>query len=319
MENTHNKRRDKLSKLFLGTSVIFSLFSCKNDFIDNDLTNENLKGKVKSYTQFVYEAIDRFGEIKKGEIRGGVSQNESRKYNKDGNKTEITHYNVDGSSDYKFIYLFDEIENIKSTLTFDSEGELKRKTLQKYGENRNLIEVEESKYSRLLGSEKTRTIFKYDNKNNCIEESEYNSSGVLKTKIICKNDHKGNRVEEKKYSGDGKTMGTKIYQYDSNRNIIIEDTYISKGSLPNQVRSRVLKDSIEILNYSDDKYHRYRYVFNYNENGDMIEESFHESDGSIAWKYIYKYKYDKKGNWIEMIGIRNEIPKYIIVREYEYY
>ena len=40
--------------------------SCSNQKVENDWTEANLKGKVKSYSEISYEAVDRFGKIEKG-------------------------------------------------------------------------------------------------------------------------------------------------------------------------------------------------------------------------------------------------------------
>ena len=39
----------------------------------------------------------------------------------------------------------------------------------------------------------------------------------------------------------------------------------------------------------------------YDSNGNEIEENGYKSNGDLAWKYIWKYTYDKHGNWIEKI------------------
>ena len=51
-------------------SVIFGILwpIRKKSEKKNDLTEENLKGKVKSIKETLYEAVDKFGQIEKGNV-----------------------------------------------------------------------------------------------------------------------------------------------------------------------------------------------------------------------------------------------------------
>ena len=57
----------------------------------------------------------------------------------------------------------------------------------------------------------------------------------------------------------------------------------------------------------------------YDEKGNNIEVNWYNSDGSLASKWTYKYEFDKQGNWIKRIDFKDEIPEFILEREYEYY
>ena len=56
--------------------------SCSNEKIENDWTRDNLQGKVMSYSEFSYEAKDRFGNIEKGK----QDRHRGLYYFDDGNK-----------------------------------------------------------------------------------------------------------------------------------------------------------------------------------------------------------------------------------------
>ena len=58
------------------------------------------------------------------------------------------------------------------------------------------------------------------------------------------------------------------------------------------------------------------YLFDYKD--DLIEKT-DLSDGGYSLKYIYKYDYDEKNNWIKRIDFGGDTPKYIIERQIEYY
>lgn len=49
-------------------ALAFLMSSCANKNNDNQWTENNLKGKVKSINSLNYEAVDRFGNIEKGKV-----------------------------------------------------------------------------------------------------------------------------------------------------------------------------------------------------------------------------------------------------------
>ena len=100
-----------MKKLLLILLCVPLIFSCgekdnetenseenvQKEEIENDLTRENIKGKVKEIIETTFDAKEAFGEPQKGDLRTkGIS-----KYDEDGNKTEVTFYNADGEIDFK--------------------------------------------------------------------------------------------------------------------------------------------------------------------------------------------------------------------------
>src|SRR5690554_8223792 len=172
--------------------VLVALFaqSCSNEKVENGWTIENLQGKVLSYSEFSYKAVERFGNIEKG-------------------KRELNYY---------------------------WDRDLQRK---------------------------------YDEKRNNIEENWYKSDGSLDRKWTYKYDEKGNKIESNRYYSDVSLDRKGTYKYD--------------------------------------------------EKGNNIESNRYYSDGSLDSKWTYKYEFDKQGNWIKRIDFKDEIPEFILEREYEYY
>ena len=112
--------------------------SCTIETIENDWTEENLKGKVKSYSEFTYEAEERFGKIEKGERDFCFFLKKS--YDEKGNKIEENRYYSDGRCRYKYTYKYDEKGNIIEKNTYNSDGRLEYKYTYKYDEKGNKIE-----------------------------------------------------------------------------------------------------------------------------------------------------------------------------------
>lgn len=86
----------KIALLFL---IILSLSGFSTAQKENDLTENKLSGKVKSFIEISYEAIEYAVKIQKGE-RKRENANEDdfqNKYNEQGNLIERNVYNSDGN------------------------------------------------------------------------------------------------------------------------------------------------------------------------------------------------------------------------------
>jgi hypothetical protein len=110
-----------------------------------------------------------------------------------------------------------------------------------------------------------------------------------------KYDEKGNQIEETYYGSSGSLNWRLTYKYDEKGNQIEKNSYESDGSLD------------------------WRVTFKYDEKGNQIEKNSYESDGSLDTQWTYKYEFDEQGNWIKRVEFENEIPQFILIREYEYY
>jgi hypothetical protein len=87
----------------------------------------------------------------------------------------------------------------------------------------------------------------------------------------------------------------RTYKYDDKGNKIEENSYKTDGSL------------------------NYRWTYKYDNKGNKIERNTYNSDGSLGDKTTYKYEFDKQGNWSKRIEVKDEMAKYILERQYEYY
>ena len=170
--------------------IAFFAQSCQNVKVENDWTRNQLQGKVMSYSEFSYEAIDRFGKIEKGKRKRNSSyeNDEQRKYDEKGNLIEKIIYKLDSSLYEKLTCTYDEKGKVIEVNMYKSDGSLSYKSTYKYDEKGNQIEVNSS-----LGYKGT---YKYDEKGNRIEDNFYESDGSLSSKSTYKYDEKGNRIED---------------------------------------------------------------------------------------------------------------------------
>ena len=261
----------------------------------------NLKGKVKSIEFQYYYAVDKLGEITKGEVNfessfmkfdnnGNVTEWAGRcehywfatyKYNNTGKPIEIIEYNPEG-------------EISINSIDYSKLG-LSAKYIYKYDEKGNLAEEKRYGYDSLLIY---KGIYKYDEKDSKIEENHYyyHSDGKLDRKYIYKYDNKGNKIEES-YS-DGWLDPQRIDKYDDKGNVIETISCDSYNNCSKSVSKYNDKGKIiERNNYKSDGGLDYKHIFKYDIKGNNVEENYYNSDGKLYSQVTYKY--DEKGNEIE--------------------
>ena len=61
-----------------------------------------------------------------------------------------------------------------------------------------------------------------------------------------------------------------------------------------------------------------KFTWKRDDNSNVIEENIYSADGKLDHKTTFKYEFDEKGNWIKKITFKNQIPKSIEEREFEY-
>ena len=189
--------------------------SCEKSTQKNDLAELKLNGKIKSIREIPYEAVEKFGEVVKGDALGGFG-NLQITFNEKGNKLEENSFNLDGSLFSKYTYKYDDKGNKLEENFFNSDGSLS------------------SKYT-----------YKYDDKGNQIEGNSFNSDGRLSFKYTYKYDDKGNQIEENSFNSDGNLDDkyTYKYTYDQQGNWIQRIAYKVKNGVekPSQIVERTIE------------------------------------------------------------------------------
>ena len=184
--------------------------------IINDLTKKKLKGKVKSIKETTYQAVEKFGQIEKGDVLVDSSavytdDGHFKIYNEKGNKIEENYYN--------------------------SNGRLYSKTTYKYDEKGNMIE--DNFYDSDDGSLIYKNTYKYDEKGNKIEEYHYDEDGKFNYKYTYKYDEKGNNIEKNNYDSNGRLDSKYTYEYDKNNNWTQRIEY--KNTIPHRITERIIE------------------------------------------------------------------------------
>ena len=216
--------KNYLLTILLSLLVLVTTAECKEVKKKTDLQKGNLKGKVKSVRHIKYKAIDKFGELTKGDIivEYGFG-NKLTKYDKNGNKIERNRY-----LPYRSLYM---------------------KETYKYDKNGNKIEANGYKSD---GSLDWKYTYKYDKNGNKIEKNWYNSDGSLTTwKYTYKYDKNGNTIEYNRYSSyrslyrKYNNKSTYKYKYDKHGNWVQKIYFEQKGEnsllLPQTIEERKIE------------------------------------------------------------------------------
>ncbi len=192
-------------------------------------------------------------------------------------------------------YLFDSKGNKIEEYSYNLNGSLYDKTTFQYNTNGNIIKANIYNSDTILYR---KTIYKYDANGKLIEELCGTSFGTLEGKVNYKYDYRGSMIEFNFKSLDGRLKSKATYKYNANGDVIKFCIFNSDGS--NSKTS-----------------------YKYDANGNKIEENC-TSDGrkkidKYKYREIYKYEYDKKGNWIRKITYRNNVLEKITERTIEYF
>jgi len=262
--------------------IIFLVFvwmnpvAAQSDF-DAKEKERMAKAKVKTQTEWTHEYVD--GKPSAKGVKATVT-----KYDTRGNVIEVVNYNEKGDIISVFVHEYDSRDN--------------KVNFEQYQDNRR----------RLLYSRKTM----YDARGN--KTREYGFDGATGYNNTFKYDGNGklseinyfveNALNEKrifKYSGNK----TEISIYDAGNNLTFrqENTYNDKGLLVSEVRIGGKGNTVHSLNLQ------------YNNAGDLTEESKTLADNKLD--YLKIYQYDSQNRPVKEETVNMDGTRYVS-REYQY-
>ena len=94
-----------MKKLLLILLCLPMIFSC-GEKKENDLTADNIKGKVKELIETSFNVKEAFGDLEKDDFKSKWKS----KYDEDGNRTESSSYDKDGELSYKWKFKYNEFD-----------------------------------------------------------------------------------------------------------------------------------------------------------------------------------------------------------------
>lgn len=300
---------------FIIILFFFSFISCSDKEKMNDLKELNINGHVSSIKKSTYQAVEKFGEVQKGERI-------NRFWMEDGNN---------------YSYSFNELGNITEIIEYKSDNEIDSKKVITYNENKKSERNDYNAEGELDG----RVKYTYDKESNTTTINYYKSDGSLKNQYKDKYDGK-KLVERRQYDDNGKLIIVVEYEFDKNDNPIRLTVVDEKGSVKQYQEGKYDQkgNRIEKKEYRDKKLlNDYKFVYDknnnlleetnstasskikyeYNNHGDVIKETHYKSFDSLDYKIEFRIEYDDKNNWVKKISFENNKPSYYNEREVEYF
>jgi hypothetical protein len=283
----------KLSIILLlisSSSIVFSQKKINQNEINYDWGTIYLKGKIKKMSHYYYD-FDLADTNNK--ILLTISE-----FNDKGYIISKTQYNSEKELISKTTYEY----NLANCLIKEYEnGIISWSNNFRYDEKNNLIEEITENYNH---NSKMKTEYKYDINNNLVEILEFDTKNNLAYKTTFKYNNKNQLINKIIIDNSMGIIANNTYKYD-----YIGNKIKSIGGLIHKYsynkNKKIIKDETYLKDGSVDNIK----VYKYDSNDNLIEEQNLDADRKITYKSTYLYdakgnlfqKTDFKGNQIELI------------------
>lgn len=252
------------------------------------LVLENLQGKVKSYTEYRYNAEDSAGVV----LRRDTIAKETHYFNVEGNRVSSETYYVERKNTEIGTYEYDKNNNqVYFVIQNKEDGSVIESSTMTYNERNDLISYY---YFGMSTEQRVRNEYDYDSSGKIVIMKNYKST---KEELYCyykyTYDQNNKLTSREEYGAD--SLLDEIITYDSFGREDKKEFYYN-GKCASGVRD------------------------SYDSKGNLTAFSYYLPDGTITYTNQYRYvKYDAKGNWSRMLELRGDKDKYIYERFYVYY
>ena len=254
----------------------------------SDLENDHIHGKVKAIHVYDYT---RPGQQHMDLDPLTIPLNDTGKhstitYDLNGNLIE----NINGDGKKIESNTYDNSGNRIYSKIFNTKDYTNQESYYVYDAKGNMIENKTLTIKR--DTPTIKKIYTYDNKNN-LKEMDLYSKNKFMNKWLFKFDEKGNELEESKFDS---------------ANVFVEKWVFEYNAFGYKNEMAMYTDSLV-----------QRYVYSYNDKGDVTEEILYGRFNRVYHDNLYKYQYDDKGNWVRKIYSVGSTQKTNTVRVFEYY
>lgn len=254
------------------TVLIFSSIAFSQPYSETDLQYMNLKGKVGSVLEKVYEATRENGIVSAGKLQWSVFY----KFDKEGNMITKTNYAPDGSMENTVINTYSKPGLLAEKQAFLKGNKLWYRKTQEYNADNYLIKYASFDSTGKVEEEEI-TDYKFKDPYNYVEttksEDKKYSKNMLYIDSITLN--KNNNVIHSIHHGGYYENAT--YSYNSG----------------NRVTQKILKDSLGIVETE--------IYYEYDEKGNMVKTESNYPVNKTKYLTTIAYTYDETGNWIKKI------------------
>lgn len=259
--------------------IIFCIFSpiLLNAQIDTiKIEKLCVKGKIQNIKEFTFKAINKMGNIVKGDICKDVfaiddeyrKSNHSYSFDRSGNQIQKTKYWSPTSikSTQIYTYLNGKIVESNEKMIF-SDQTISIKRIFKYNISKLLSSCLRYRNGILLD----KYVYEYDNKGNIVSEKQIDSEGNIRNSISSIFKYSGDKLIYSQKDDSEHGIDVKEYEYDSNGKIFIEK-----------------------VNYDNDFIRTIKY--SYNDGG--LASAVYETDENGKFIIQTLYNYDNLNNVI---------------------
>ncbi len=276
----------------------------------SDFAGNKLKGKLKSYiySHFLvkYDSLDNASLV--------LFSKESKQFDLAGNILVSRQYNTDGSERAKFEYSYNENGQTVEGKSFNKNGSLMAQYSYVYDKKGNLTE---QRVKNFPSGVTYKTVKQYDGRGNMIQEDAYNGAGILTKSFVRKYDRKGHVIWRDFEAGDGIAES---YKYDgkgnrTERNRLGADGVVKERHI--SVYGKTGAKTEETI-YNENKQLLRKYTYAYDSHLNLTAENIYDPD-SLIGQTIFKYTYDKTGNWLTDSAFENSKFTYLKKQDLEYY
>lgn len=208
----------KIKYLFIILLSSFFIISCATNEekinLSNDGNEYNLNGRVKSFRNTKFLAIDNFSVIVNGQENKYLYIEEIL-FNLDGNKIEKNDYLPDGTHTTRTTFLYQNDQLVEHN-NYDAQGVLYGTGSYEYDENKKLTKLIDKTTDGRVNWTKT---YKYDSNGNLIETNRSKIKSIIETEEKYSYDENGNVIESNFYKSK-KLISKNTYKYNEDYDII---------------------------------------------------------------------------------------------------
>lgn len=270
------------------------LSSCSHKAV-NDWEANGLKGKVRSVTENMYEAIQRTNKVEKGLPYRPEGFDFEMKFNEQGYITEQIQFGTGKEPVGKSIYKYDkEHPTLKTMLiSYDQNGEVVDQTTYRYTAD-HPDEVQQYVQVDADGNTTSSQIVEY-NKSGDVRTTYHYSGGGRLLERVEEVIEKGYPIETRIYDVKDEQTGYNVVQY-----------------------RHQLMDSMQAYDPKT-KALQMAIGFKYDDEDNLTEQHGKDGNGEAFLTERYEYEYDKEGNWTRRVHYVGSHPAELTERFIEYY
>ncbi len=338
------------TKILTYIIILISIIGCSktNDKtrLKNDLSERNLNGKIKSVKTELFEYSIKNDSLIIGEKINShtFDRNETLEFNELGFITSKIEYYSNNKVSNENKYLYNDKNRLQEISEIDHYG--KKSVMSDkfyYNQTDSLVRIESryNDFKRTILFERNEgnqlikrtdkvkdTIqmtftFQYDKKENIIKENSYLKSDIPSKLISRKFENNLVKLEDITQFYEYDTVNYQnIFEYDKEQRVSkVKSNFENENSYTLTINSyhnnsklkEQMWEPIGAVKY-------YISIQKWDKKGNLIEHSREDSETGIKDIWIYKYKFDKVGNWITKENYKDDKPsKTIVKREIKYY